>query len=445
VQTANQRYINGEVVRVAPLLALTVIEPGREVRPTMFEIPGEAIEKVAEEIRRRTSRDYKIPVLGTPDNLETPQVFEILPFDKIDTLESRFYAVDGSHNHHTFYNGLTVALYRAGYVCFHKGQQVNLSGSQDPLSMGVVHQGSTMLLLSPAHAEQMYDELLSLPPVADLLALFGKPPGEVFGYGREQITSSVSSLLSFAQHVLEWACVYEIVRRSDCASGDYILVDGTLRSLHIKQQFLTKLGYLLHDKGVRILGVTKQSPIKTELSYTFTKIDNYLQDKLRPQYPFSEADPRRQKLCCYFEVRDDVLESAYSGTGSGMFIKKDIQGGRGFGLFFAARLDYVEKLQNYDWIICDLNIYDCVPDIAHGDLERDGATAAPIFRHLTSLSQEHYILGYPYPLVEAHNFVTLKNEFHDQAVRLLKHALYSTQQMDHTDIENLFLDIHQRF
>jgi hypothetical protein len=48
-------------------------------------------------------------------------------------------------------------------------------------------------------------------------------------------------------------------------------------------------------------------------------------------------------------------------------------------------------------------------------------------------------------LVEAHNFVTLKAEFHEQAVRLLKHALYSSQQMDHTDIENLFLDIHQRF
>ena len=50
----------------------------------MFEIPEQAIEKVAEEIRRRTSRDHKIPVLGTADNVETPQIFEILPFDQND-------------------------------------------------------------------------------------------------------------------------------------------------------------------------------------------------------------------------------------------------------------------------------------------------------------------------------------------------------------------------
>ena len=67
-----------------------------------------------------------------------------------------------------------------------------------------------------------------------------------------------------------------------------------------------------------------------------------MQDKLKPQYPFTQGDPRRQKLCCYFEVRDDVLEAAYSGSNSGIYIKKDITGGRGFGLFFAARLDYVE-------------------------------------------------------------------------------------------------------
>jgi len=411
----------------------------------VFEIPAQAIEKVAEEIRRRTSKDYKISVLGTPDNIETPQIFEILPFDQIDALPNRFFAVDGSHNFHTFYNGLTVALYRAGYVCFHKGQSVRLAENDDPLALGVMHQGTRMLVLSPSHAEEMYDELLVLPPVADLLKLFGEPPADVFGYGKEQVVSSVSTLLSFAQQVLEWACVYEIAQRTDCSQGDFILMDGTLRSLHIKQRFLVKLGHLLHTKGVRLLAVTKQSPIKTELSYTFTKIDNYLQDKLKPPYPLASKDPRRQKLCCYFEVRDDFIQGAYSSSNSGIFIKKDIQGGRGFGLFFAARLDYVEKLQNYDWIVCDLNIYDCVPDIAHGELKRDTAMIGEVFRQLTALSQEHYILGYPYPLVEAHNFVTLKTEFHDQAVRLLKHALYSSQQMDHTDIENLFLDIHQRF
>ena len=412
---------------------------------SMFEIPEQAIEKVAEEIRRRTSRDHKIPVLGTADNVETPQIFEILPFDEIDTLPNKVFAVDGSHNFHTFYNGLTVALYRAGYVCFYHGEQLRLTNNEDPLALGKMHQGSRMLILSPSHAEEMYDELLTLPPVVDLLKLFGEPTADVFGYGKEQLVASVSTLLAFAQQVLEWACVYEIVQRADCNQGDIILVDGALRSLHIKQRFLVKLGHLLHTKGVRAVGVTKQSPIKTELSYTFTKIDNYLQDKLKPQYPFTQGDPRRQKLCCYFEVRDDVLEAAYSGSNSGIYIKKDITGGRGFGLFFAARLDYVEKLQNYDWIICDLNIYDCVPNIGHSELKRDTAAISQIFQQLTALTQEHYILGYPYPLVEAHNFVTLKAEFHEQAVRLLKHALYSSQQMDHTDIENLFLDIHQRF
>lgn len=412
---------------------------------TMFDIPQDAIDRVAEEIRRRTSRDYKIPVLGTDDNLETPQIFEIVPFDRIDSLPNKFFAVDGSHNFHTFYNGLTVALCRAGYVCFYQGQELRLSNNDDPTALGKMYQGSRMLILSPAHAEQMYDELLALAPVVALLALFGEPPTNVFGYGKEQVTSSVSTLLSFGQQLLEWASVCDIIHRPDCGRGDFILVDGPLRSLHIKQRFLAKLGNLAHNKGVHIVGVTKQSPIKTELSYTFTKIDNYLQDKLRPQYPFTQDDPRRQKLCCYFEVRDDVLEASYSGSNSGIYIKKGITGGRGFGLFFAGRLDYVEKLQNYDWIICDLNIYDAIPSIAHGILNRDAPTIGEIFRQLTSLTQEHYILGYPYPLVEAHNFVTLKAEFHDQAVKLLKHALYTSQQMDHTDIENLFLDIHQRF
>src|SRR5438093_1480898 len=154
---------------------------------SMFEIPEEAIEKVAEEIRRRTSKDHQIPVLGTADNLETPQIFEIVAFDRIDTLPNKFFAVDGSHNFHTFYNGLTVALYRAGYVCFHKGQQLRLTNNEDPLALGKMHQGSRMLILSPSHAEEMYDELLTLPPVVELLKLFGEPPPDVFGYGKEQV------------------------------------------------------------------------------------------------------------------------------------------------------------------------------------------------------------------------------------------------------------------
>jgi NurA-like 5'-3' nuclease len=64
---------------------------------------------------------------------------------------------------------------------------------------------------------------------------------------------------------------------------------------------------------------------------------------------------------------------------------------------------------------------------------------------LTATTQEHYILGYPYPLVEAHNLVSLTGDFNKEAIARVKAALYSAQQMDHTDIENLFLDIHSRF
>jgi NurA-like 5'-3' nuclease len=64
---------------------------------------------------------------------------------------------------------------------------------------------------------------------------------------------------------------------------------------------------------------------------------------------------------------------------------------------------------------------------------------------LTATTQEHYILGYPYPLVEAHNLVTLTGDFKQEAIARVKAALYSSQQMDHTDIENLFLDLHSRF
>jgi hypothetical protein len=202
---------------------------------------------------------------------------------------------------------------------------------------------------------------------------------------------------------------------------------------------------MLHQKRAHLIGITKQSPIKTELAYTYSKIDNYLQSQLKPSYPFKANDPKRQKLCCYLEIRDDVLLSAYEGGGSNMYIKKDIAGGRGFGLFFTSRLDYVEKLQNYDWLICDLNIYDCIPEIANKVLTRDLLTIKNIMFELTAVTQEHYILGYPYPLVEAHNLVSLKSDFKKEAIARVKNELYSSQNMDHTDIENLFLDLHSRF
>ena len=137
-----------------------------------------------------------------------------------------------------------------------------------------------------------------------------------------------------------------------------------------------------------------------------------------------------------------VLKNSYQGE---MFIKKSVQGGRGFGLFFAARLDYVEKLQNYDWVIVDLNIFDAIPDIESGRMNRDKESLRVVFNELTRLTQEHYILGYPYPLAEVHNFVSLKKNFKEEIINRLKYSLYKDQRMDHVDIENLFVDTHERF
>ncbi len=411
----------------------------------VFNIPDNVIDSVAAEIHAKTNKDYKIPLVGVPDNLETPQVFEIMPFDKIDTSNFPFYAIDGSRNSHSFYNGISLCFYRAGYVCFLQGQQVRMNSGSDPVVLGQVFHGTKMLVLNERDLSDIYDEFLALPVVAALISFFDDKPEGIFPYNKEIVIGNSSTLLNFCQEVLEWACVYDIASQRPLETGDLILRDGALRSLNIKQRYLVKLGHLLHTKGVRLVGVTKQSPIKAELAYTLSKIDNYLQSKLKPSYPFKAQDPKRQKLCCYFEVRDDVLEAAYSGSGSSMYAKKDIHGGRGIGLFFAARLDYVEKLQNYDWLACDLNIYDCIPEIANKDLTRDSKTVADIMFALTATTQEHYILGYPYPLVEAHNLVALTGDFKNEAIARVKNALYASQQMDHTDIENLFIDLHSRF
>src|SRR5260370_22470238 len=368
-----------------------------------------------------------------------------MPFTEIDQQESRFYAIDGSRNSHTFYNGVSLCFYQAGYVCFHKGKQIRLNKTDDPVVLGKVFHGDKMLVLSEKDLSDIYDEFLTLSTVAAVLAFWDDPPEKIFPYEKDLVIASAGTLLGFCQDVLEWACIYDIVQNAELAAGDFIFRDGPLRSVNIRQKYLTKLGYLLHSKQVHAVGITKQSPIKTELSYTYSKIDLYLQSKLRPSFPFKATDPKSQKLCCYFEVRDDVLEAAYQSNSSNMYTKKDINGGRGFGLFLTARLDYVEKLQNYDWLVCDLNIYDCIPRIADKETKRDPVTIAQIMYSLTSTTQEHYILGYPYPLVEVHNLVTLTGDFKQQVISRVKAALYSSQHMDHTDIENLFLDLHSRF
>ncbi|MGI0484744.1 DNA double-strand break repair nuclease NurA [Pantanalinema rosaneae CENA516] len=406
------------------------------------EIPDSAIELVAKHINTRSNKNYGIPVIGHEENIETPQIFEIIPFDQIDDSDRRFYAIDGSYNSEQFYNGLCIAIYAAGYICFHKGQQIRMNSLDDPVILGKAYYPQNILITHQDHLVAIYDEFLTLEPVKNLLNFLNEKPEEIFPYKKEQICTNLSTLLGFCQEVLEIALILEVIDLAGTKSGDFILRDGTLRPLQIKQKYLVKLGKYAHEKGVRIVAVTKQSPIKMELAYTFKQIDNYLQDQLKYEYPFTETDPKRKKLCCWFEVPDVILKSAYQGD---MFIKKSIRGGRGFGLFFAARLDYVEKLQNYDWLIIDANIFNAIPEIESEKLERDRAELDSIFKELTRLTQEHYILGYPYPLCEVHNFISLKKNFKEEIIARLKYSLYRDQRMDNVDIENLFLDMHERF
>ena len=407
------------------------------------EIPDSAIESVAKHINQKNNKNYRIPVIGNPENIETPQIFEIIPFDQIDNSKRRFYAIDGSYNVEQFYNGLSIGIYTAGYVCYCEGQQIRLNELNDPVILGQAYYPNNVLITNQNHLLAIYDELLSLKPVEELLTFWDGEPEDVFAYSKEVICTNLSTLMSFCQEVLEWAMVYEVANLSGTKAGDFVLRDGTLRSLQIRQDYLVSLGKYIKEKEVILVGVTKQSPVKMELSYTFKQIDSYLQDQLKPEYPFSESNPTRQKLCCWFEVSDAVLLSAYGR--SSMFARKALRGGRGIGLFTVARLDYVEKLQNYDWLVADVNIFDAIPGIGKGNMARDRDRLALIFKELTRLTQEHYILGYPYPLVEVHNFVSLKKDFKEEIIKRVKFALYKDQRMDNVDIENLFLDIHDRF
>jgi len=409
-------------------------------------IADNAIDLVAHHINERCNKNYSIPVIGNSNNPETPQIFEIIPFDEIDKTDRSFYSIDGSYNSQQFYNGISIGIYSAGYICYKGGKQVRINDIDDPIILGKSYYPQNILVTNEEHLFAIYDELLNLQPVKNLIEFFHDPPDDIFPYKKTAVCSSLSTLLSFAQEILEWSLVYEIANRNEINEGDYILRDGTLRSLNIKQRYLVELGQLLHDKGIIILGITKNSPVKIELSYTLRQIDNYLQDQLKPTYPFKEKETKRQKLCCWFEVPDNVLLASYGGKGtSGMYAKKDLTGGRGFGLFTVARLDYVEKLQNYDWIVVDINIFDAIPEIKNNKSDRYMDKLSMIFKELTTLTQEHYILGYPYPLVEVHNFVSLRKDFKEEIINRVKFALYKEQRMDNIEIENLFLDIHDKF
>lgn len=424
------------------------------------EISDNTIETVAQYINQRNNKPSKVPIVTIDEETETPHYFEIVPFDQIDNSPARFFAVDGSYNIQDFYNGLSIAVYKGGYVCYHLGKPVCLNDLNDPVVFGKSYEPNNILITNDEHKEAIYQELMEMEPVKKMLEFFNSDRDKIFGFDKDSILSSLSKLLSFCQETLEWALVYEISNLSMVQKGDFVLRDGTLRSNNIKQEYLVKLAKHLHSKEIHCIAITKNSPIKLELSSTFKKIDSYLQEDYKPKYPFHTKNPKWQKLCCWLEVSDDVLVHAYPEAGqrkdlverkidnvtkTSMFAKKGLTGGRGFGVFFVARLDYVEKLQNYDWVVADLNIFDVIPGIDKKEQKRGIEKVKHIFYELTRLTQEHYILGYPYPLVEAHNFVTLKQGFKDEIIRRVKYSLYKEQRMDNVDIENLFLDIHQRF
>jgi hypothetical protein len=411
------------------------------------EIPEKAIESVAKLINDTVKFPTQVSVTTIQGQTETPHYFEIIPFTEIDNSERNFYAIDGSYNYQEFYNGICIGIYTAGYICYYKGKQVKLNSEDNPIINGKSYVPQNIMITNDKDKEAIFDELFSLEPVRKFLTFLGNPSdwsgwGSTMDKVKETICSTTSKLYSFCQSILEWALIYEICNLDRTKSGDFILIDGNLRPLDIKQEYLKKLGKLLHDKGIILVAITKNSAIKLHLSSTFKTIDNYLQEDLKYKFDFAETDERKRKICCWLEVSDYYLEKSFKND---MIRKKDVKGGRGFGLYFIARLDYVEKLQNYDWVVADLNIYDAIPNVENGNKDRDIDKISEIFKELTRLSQEHYILGYPYPLAEVHNFVTLKSSFKQEIINRVKISLYRDTKMEHVDIENLFLDIHDRF
>ena len=233
------------------------------------EIPDSAIESVAKHINTRSNKNHHIPVIGHEENIETPQIFEIIPFDQIDDSDRKFYAIDGSYNSEQFYNGLCIAIYAAGYICFCEGKQIRMNLLDDPVVLGQAYYPQNILITHPDHLNSIYDELLTLEPIKRLFKFLEDLPHNVFALKKEQVCTNLSTLLGFCQEVLEIALILEIIERPETKNGDFILRDGTLRPLQMKQSYLIKLGEYAHHKGVKLVAVTKQSPTKMELAYTF--------------------------------------------------------------------------------------------------------------------------------------------------------------------------------
>jgi hypothetical protein len=413
-----------------------------------FAVPDEVISQAGARISSLGSRNHCIPIAdGDASNLEVPHYFPTIPFAEIDESSTRFYAIDGSTSDVQFYNGICLGLYTAGYVCYKHGERILVGGDDDKFEPGKMYRPSRVLVTNDRDLELMYDEFLELGPVRRLRTFcteHGIREDKIFAYQRGPLEESLSRLLPFCQDVLEWSLVLEILEKSDIQEDDVILRDGTLRSLMLEQAVVVELCKYAHAKRVRVMAVTKQSLLKSVLSYDIRQIDLYLQSQLHPAYVFDDGLPMTsRKLGCWFAVSEAVLIDAYK-EGS-MFAKQSTQGGRGCGVFFVARLDYVEKLQNYDWLVLDLNLLDVFPEPGQPRSRPDLAYVGGLMKDLTRLTQEHYILGYPYPLVEAHRWITIDADVKREVVARLKAELYKNEHMDNVDIENLFLDTHDRF
>ncbi len=136
------------------------------------KIPQSAIDSIAQHINQRTNKQYSISIVGgNIFNPETPQYFEIMPFEQIDNTDSKFYAVDGSSNSHSFYNGVLIGLYRGGYICFQLGKQVRMNNHDDPVILGQAYTPQNILITCEEHLFALYDEFLTLSPVNNFFKL----------------------------------------------------------------------------------------------------------------------------------------------------------------------------------------------------------------------------------------------------------------------------------
>ena len=82
---------------------------------------------------------------------------------------------------------------------------------------------NNILITNQSHLSDIYDELLTLPPIMNLISFWEDTSELIFAYNREVICRDLNTVLSFCQEILEWAMVYEIANREEISEGDLIL------------------------------------------------------------------------------------------------------------------------------------------------------------------------------------------------------------------------------